>query len=728
MKALVQWLGTFVLAVASVVGQIVIDTTNPIQFGIFSHGGATLHRTGGFTQLGDISKPPVPFGDATGEGIAFGALVNSPLSSLITANQTTASFHLALRVGFALQRVELAAHESQRFIVAGVPTDGSIVHSIAASLASFGGDGMVEYTPPFHDNLRFHGGARVAWVYSATFRQTEQVVVSGSQAVFIGGNSVRRAIEEDIPNARKYELYGLVGLSYNVPIEKRFAVVPEIFVNIPLARHTTDLQWRSWWIRAGVSVKVTIPTSKPIVRDTLMQRDTVVKVVPENETDTTILISTTYRTVVNETDDARYEYVHCHQIYERRIRKEKPIVAATIAVHVFERMPDSTLVELDTLRCREIVWTDFHPLLPYVFFEYGSSTLSTRYRQITRNDASAYVPRVSLDQMDTYYSLLNIIGSGLRQNPSLPIRIKGCVSRREQKAIPNWRNLARQRAEVIANYLRETWQIDSSRIELLPVGVPKKPSNERHDDGSTENQRVELYSDHELLQPVMIRDTTLVSATRHVRIATEIASQTPIQRWNITVEHAHRVLYKGSGQGQCPSQLDIELGSDVMKRLSRSDRSPLLVTISIEQEGVGVQTQRHEIPLSVVTLEELRSRQQATEVDRYILMLFDAGKSEPSEASRSVIAFVRGRIQPGSTVSVVGSTDRTGSLQYNMELSKRRAEAVAKLLSYPVAHTEGIGPDTVNYNNDLPEGRFHARTVKIEVEHPRPSRAYLDRP
>jgi hypothetical protein len=63
----------------------------------------------------------------------------------------------------------------------------------------------------------------------------------------------------------------------------------------------------------------------------------------------------------------------------------------------------------------------------------------------------------------------------------------------------------------------------------------------------------------------------------------------------------------------------------------------------------------------------------------------------------------------------------------SLQLSKRRAKALARLLSYPAAKVVGIGPDTINYDNDLPEGRFHARTVKIEVEHPRPSRAYLDK-
>jgi outer membrane protein OmpA-like peptidoglycan-associated protein len=730
MKQLVVWiLCILIMAALPSKGQIVIDTTNPIQFGIYAHGALTWHRTGDFTQLGNYAKPAVPFGNAWGDGVAFGALVNSPLSSIIQANQTTASIHLGLRIGFAIQSVALSAIENQRFIVAGAPVDGEIVHSINASFASFGADGLLEYTPQFHDNIRLHVGARIAWVYTATFRQREQVQIPGARAVFSNGSAIRRVIEDDIPFARGYESYGLAGLSYNIRIEKRFAVVPEVMVNFPLVPHTSTEQWRSWWIRAGISVKVTIPTIKPTVRDTLIQRDTLVNVLAELERDTTILLSIEHRTVVNETDDVRYEYVHRRELYQRQIPKRKEVERALITLKVFERLPDSTLAELDTLRCREIVWTDFHPLLPYIFFDYGSSTLSTRYELLTRMDAQRYTPEVSLDQMKTYYSVLNIYGLALRKNSSSILRIKGCVSRREQQQLPNWRQLADERAEVIAQYLHQTWGIEEWRLQRLPVGLPAKPSNERHDDGVSENQRVELYSnDDDLLKPVMIRDTALESAVTHLVIASKVLSPTPILRWNATVTQAERVLYKGSGDGELPAVLNVELNNERMRRLIRSSNSPLTVTVSVEQDGRGWQALSHEIPLSVETLEQRIARQQITEVDRYILMLFDAGRAEPSASSRATIDYVRKRIQPGSILSIIGSTDRTGSLAYNLELSKRRAKAVARLLSYPAAKVVGIGPDTVNYDNDLPEGRFHARTVKIEVEHPRPSRAYLEKP
>lgn len=729
MKGLSVTIGVAAIALSTTFAQIVIDTTNPIQFGIYAHGMLTYHRTGAFSQLGSIAKPAVPFSDAWGDGISFGALLNSLLSSIIEANQLTAAIHLGLRVGFALQSVILDAVESHRFLIAGLPQQGQIIHTIKASLASFGGEGTIEFTPPFHENIRLHAGARLAWVYTAAFRQTERISIAGANPVFVGGDAVRRTIEGDIPTARNYEMYGMVGVSYNVPIEKRFAVVPEVFAAIPMTTHTADLPWKSWWLKAGISVKVTLPTTKPLVRDTLIERDTTVKVLPGTVRDTTVLLSVTYRTVINETEEVRYEYVHCRQLYERRLPPKAEVVPATIQLRIFERLSDSSIVELDTFYCREMVWTDFHPLLPYIFFDFGSRDLSLRYVQLTRTAAESYLPQVNLEQMNTYYSLLNIIGYGLRNNPAARLRIKGCVSRRERDRLSRWQVLARERAETVAQYLYQTWGINPSQIEILPVGLPTKPSNERSEDGVAENQRVELYSsDEHLLQHVMIRDTVLESRTAHIRLVPSIITPTPILRWNVELSHAGRILYKNGGEGECPAMLDVELHADRMRRLARSDTAPLMVRVRVEQQGKGLIETQRTIPLSIETLEQLRARDQATEVDRYILMLFDAGKAEPPRAGRSIIAHVRRRIQPGSTVSVIGSTDRTGSLRYNMELSLRRAKAVAALLSYPVAMVKGIGPDTVNYDNDRPEGRFHARTVKIEVEHPRPSRVYLSKP
>ncbi|MBS7669516.1 OmpA family protein [Croceicoccus gelatinilyticus] len=77
---------------------------------------------------------------------------------------------------------------------------------------------------------------------------------------------------------------------------------------------------------------------------------------------------------------------------------------------------------------------------------------------------------------------------------------------------------------------------------------------------------------------------------------------------------------------------------------------------------------------------------------------------------------------PDSLVDVYGFTDSTGSEAYNLQLSERRAKAVADYLIYkgvPAARlaTKGFGEDP-NYfvaSNDTAEGRSLNRRVEIKI-------------
>jgi outer membrane protein OmpA-like peptidoglycan-associated protein len=77
---------------------------------------------------------------------------------------------------------------------------------------------------------------------------------------------------------------------------------------------------------------------------------------------------------------------------------------------------------------------------------------------------------------------------------------------------------------------------------------------------------------------------------------------------------------------------------------------------------------------------------------------------------------------PGEyTLVVSGHTSSTGSKAYNKSLSKRRADAVAKVLvdsGIPAAsiQTEGVGPDQPIADNTTAEGQARNRRVEIEVK------------
>ncbi|MFW5702255.1 MAG: OmpA family protein, partial [Bacteroidota bacterium] len=65
---------------------------------------------------------------------------------------------------------------------------------------------------------------------------------------------------------------------------------------------------------------------------------------------------------------------------------------------------------------------------------------------------------------------------------------------------------------------------------------------------------------------------------------------------------------------------------------------------------------------------------------------------------------------------IYGYTDRIGEEDVNKRISERRAQAVARRLRIPDAKVEGLGESDLLFDNELPEGRFYCRTVRIIIE------------
>lgn len=75
---------------------------------------------------------------------------------------------------------------------------------------------------------------------------------------------------------------------------------------------------------------------------------------------------------------------------------------------------------------------------------------------------------------------------------------------------------------------------------------------------------------------------------------------------------------------------------------------------------------------------------------------------------------------PDSLIDVYGHTDSTGADQYNLDLSKRRADAVARyLISRGVSsariQTQGMGESYPVADNNTAEGRAKNRRVEVKI-------------
>jgi outer membrane protein OmpA-like peptidoglycan-associated protein len=95
------------------------------------------------------------------------------------------------------------------------------------------------------------------------------------------------------------------------------------------------------------------------------------------------------------------------------------------------------------------------------------------------------------------------------------------------------------------------------------------------------------------------------------------------------------------------------------------------------------------------------------------------------ERNKTLIHQIVKRIKeiPDATVTVIGHTDSIGKEDYNIELSKRRAqEAYKQILASGLVPSErityeGAGPYKALYDNGLPQGRAFNRTVTVALEY-----------
>jgi len=100
---------------------------------------------------------------------------------------------------------------------------------------------------------------------------------------------------------------------------------------------------------------------------------------------------------------------------------------------------------------------------------------------------------------------------------------------------------------------------------------------------------------------------------------------------------------------------------------------------------------------------------------------FDTGKAEVKPESDAALSEIAKLLQqsPALKVHIVGHTDNVGTLASNMDLSKRRADAVVQVLTakYHVAaarlDAQGVGPLAPVASNDTDDGRAKNRRVEL---------------
>ena len=708
-------LAVLILFSVGVASQSSLDSSYPVQMGVYGVAGPSVQPTSNFMMLTGFPRPQTPFGSGTGEHVMFGGEVSAPMQTLFGVQPSSdGELWAGIRFGFDVFNSVMTATEPTTIIVGGVPTPGNFVTTLSSRFAQYSAEPFLNFNPVAVPRLQMRIGAKVANMYTSNFTQNERID-GAPGATYVGSGQERLVYNTIIPNVNKLQVAVTGGLGYSFPIGRRFAFIPEISYQFPVTGLMSDQTWMAHFFRIGASLQVTLPTSKRVVRDTSIERDTILKFEVGLEKEIVELLRTSTKKSATDLDNARFEHVVISERYVNRLPKSRQSNAARIKLYVNKIDADSVVTNVTVLRCEEVVWNNFIPLLNYVFFDSASYSLSGRYRQLVKSDIPKFALQNDLTQLETYYELLNIVGLRMKSDSTLTIEVNGCVSTKEQATVSDYKSLGIQRAEAVARYIRDTWDIPSARIKIRGGNLPDRPSRERTHEGIEENQRVEITSERQdFSAPLIFKDTVNQADVARLRLNLDIEPGAIIETWSILATQGDRTIIGLRGRGEPSRIMDVELDPKQLRRLAKVPESVLTFTLVVEQKGVGDIRYSVDVPVTLAMISQL-SASRRPEIDRFTMMLFDFDKDVISESDMQLVKRAKERIDTDSRVTIIGSSDLSGSSEYNLALAERRARRVKEAIGIMSAEYRGELLSAAEAEISTPEGRYHGRTVRILV-------------
>ena len=503
---------------------------------------------------------------------------------------------------------------------------------------------------------------------NSTYDQTEEIV-SPDAVLFPDGRKIRTTGQGDFPGlGTSLGVGGGIGFVYD--LTKSVEIAPEVSYRYGINSVTSATTWNQSWIGIGIGLRYRMredETPPPPPPPPAPEPEPIVERIPEPE--------------------------------------PAPAVIASLSTAPLE--------------IRETVVTQTFPLLPYIFFDSASVELADKY---TFTDATASFDEKGLQKetLPIYYRMLDIVGARMRSMAGTKLIVTGTTDAGEVATPDERAAIATSRAQNTAAYLRSRWGVPADRLIVRAAAKPTNPSRQTYIEGAAENRRVELTSNEEaLLGPVVhTRFNEYVPVQARHDFSTSIRNPERAERWNLSVVHDEAVVGAKSGKLLPPEVLSFDLSQEMTNKLGPVTGSidTLVATLSVEQIDREPALATAQFPL--------RKTVSNYEVSRLSLIVFDFDKSDISEQNREMMQrVVKAATGQGSTARIVGTTDKLGERDHNMELSLDRAKSVESFVrsiapSLEIQEVRGVGPDQIPYDNSLPEGRFYCRTVSLQITTP----------
>lgn len=567
-----------------------------------------------------------------------------------------------------------------------------------------------------------------------------------------------RPISDDIRNANEPSEQGslgksitpslLAGISWEIPLTANGAwlLVPEVLYSFGLANVSNTLLalpgetplWRMNTLRAGIALKFAPPKPEPPKPEPSKPEP------PKSEPVKPDVIASTSPIAPEP----------------QRTTTPKPSEqAASTAISVkitsvigVKRSGQG--VDYPVFSMEEFPASSSRYLLPYIFFDEKSSAIPQRYTRLSRTEAETFTPENLVsgalkpeNELDAYYHLLNIVGFRLRKYPFAQLTLTGFNDAAAENADKptdgkptdgkptDGKSLGLRRAERVKEYLLSVWGIPTSRIVAKSGGT--RGLTDAVD--AEENRVVEMQTTEQHILGELRYDYTLLSLDPPVlEVQPEITAPKGLAAWSVRITQAqtteaHERANTSERQNMTTKTLAEYDGKFAPTIVSANmERAALLASLTSEPLTITLRAADRErnssfatvqLPIKSLTLETKRQMNMPdVRVGTYWVFCFDLNSKQilVDDRIRRAVQAIKAHVTPGATLEIKGYADTRGKVLNNRKLSDERADAVLQLINAPssrVVSVEGKGESTF-YDNDLPEGRFYNRFVRVDVRTP----------
>ncbi len=655
---------------ASLLMIVVIATVasgQPFQIGLYADGSRDVHSASFQALPGTFSCSP-GFNGSIGSGFSIGGIVSFDTLSLGKI-ELLRKTRPTIRFGYWETHAQFFAHEKLPIALDTQLASATIEHRVRVSMPSIGvslGAGTVLRDIP----LYLEPSAWIAFGLPGQFEQGEYLVKPANRGRFPEtGTRMRNTSSGNFTTYTRFQFGFALACGWELPLSPALSLRPEATIRLPLSSAVAEIPWRVLSLRAGLSFIWTIPTAPKEQSPPLKEPP------PPAPTLTTPEVTPTL----------------------------------SLALHFVTRDSNGTLLPIDRVMVETYYRRHIRPLLPYIFFDEGSSTIPSRYVLLDSTECATFdeTEVASLSTLEAYYHVLNIVASRLQKRPSAELTITGCISSVGVES--NRLDLARARAEEVRRYLNERWGIDTSRLHISIRSLPTHPSPVGHPDGNAENARVELSS----TDPAILGAITGIERQQKINparvFAHVLATPSQLTQWQWTLKVGDSIVALQSGHGAPPTLLPISLPWHQFGNMTL--RGKFAAVLGDRPKSTAQEKYQQ---LSILN----RSDTIVAQREVFSLILFNFDDATITASHQPVLDLIRARLEPSTRIHIAGYTDRLGDAAHNRRLAERRALAVARALGVSDRATiEAIGSQILLYDNSTPEGRFYSRTIEVELDH-----------